>query len=277
MRSGRLALAASLLAAWPSAGFPAVTGPPGRVAAPLYTAVPWILPQGGMEIDSEAAYADHEVTPFRNLGLGPLDRSRELLMGGLAYGLDERTEGTLQFGWQESAGDDGSRHPQPTDLRLGLGYSLDGRGDAAVATAVRFAAKVPTAPDRHGSGTDEADLGFTVTSGVRTAHSGIYGSGGFTLLGNPLRHGSQDDILTLCMAGWSGSESHVQATWEVEGQTLSRFHNSSAYVHAGLRKIYRQPSGKGLAGYFSVARGLNPDSSRWGLVVGLSWVLPPRR
>ena len=138
-------------------------------------------------------------------------------------------------------------------------------------------ASVPTAPDRHGAATDEADLGIALTSGARTARSGIFGSAGFTLLGNPIKHGSQDDIVSYGLAGWAGRERALQATWEIEGQAFSRFGNSAGYLHLGARRVHREPGGRALAGHATLFRGLNTDASRWGITFGLTWAAPSQR
>jgi hypothetical protein len=280
MRDDRLITLALLLGA--SATFSPVRAepspiPPLRVTAPFATALPWILPEGGWEADARAEWIGHETTPFENLGAGPLDRSRALVLGGAARGLGDRVEASIGFGYQGSFGDRGSGHAQPTDARLAFAYAVDGGADTAIATTVRFLAKAPTAPDRNGSGTDEADMGFSITSGARTGHSGIFGSGGLLLLGNPLRHGSQDDVAIYGLAGWLGSERGIQATFEIEGQSFSRFHNDASFLHVGARRIYGRTSGRTLAGHLSILRGLNTDASRWGLSVGLSWLGPGHR
>jgi len=253
------------------------TGAPIRTTPPFATAVPWILPVDAWEAGVTSGTVFDERAPFDNAGAGAIDRSRSVLLGDVAFGLDERVEGSISFSGQTSWGDESGNHPAPGDLRLGFGYALDGRGDTAVATTARFSVKVPTAPDRHGAGTDEADLGIDLTSGVRTARSGIFGSAGFALLGNPLENGSQDDIVSYALAGWTGREDVLQATAEIEGQALSRFGNSASYLHLGVRRVHRQPGGRALAGHAAISRGLSRDASLWGITLGLTWAAPSGR
>ncbi|HZE89977.1 MAG TPA: hypothetical protein VE404_10530 [Verrucomicrobiae bacterium] len=266
-----LALLASGIAAPPPLASP-LAGAPGRVSFPLVTPQPWILGEGSTEFGAEGAWIDHERPPFSDASAGSLDRTRATMLALASRGLGPRVEGSLRFGLQGSYGNDAAGHPQPTDVRLDLGYALDGREDTGVASAFHLLAKVPTAPDRHGAGTDEADLGFSLTSGARTHGSGIYGSTGLLLLGNPLRNGAQDDVVTYGLGGWLGPEDSLSVTMELEGQAFSRFHNSSGYLHVGVRRAYRRGSGEGIAGSLSFSRGIDGDSSRWGITAGLAWI-----
>ncbi|MBI3448043.1 MAG: hypothetical protein HY049_03860 [Acidobacteria bacterium] len=266
-----LALVAAALGFSESAAAP-LSGAPNRVSFPFVTAQPWILGEGSTELGAEGSWIDHERSPFSDLSAGALDRTRVSMQALASRGLGDRVEASLRYGLQGSYGNDSAGHPQPTDVRVDLGYAHDGREDTGVASAFHFLAKVPTAPDRHGGGTDEADVGFSLTSGARTRGSGIFGSAGLLLLGNPLRHGSQDDVVTYGLGGWLGPEESLSVTTEIEGQIFSRFHNSSGYFHLGVRRAYRRASGEGIAGSLSFFRGFDGDSSRWGITAGLAWI-----
>jgi len=248
----------------------------GPLQAPFATPLPWLLPEEASEILLEGAVTFDEAPPFGGGAAGRLDRSRGALACGIDAGLGDRVEGSIRFGLQETWNGEEPSGLSAADVRVGVGYALRGRFDSRRALTARLAAKAPTAPDRDGLGTDEADLGIALLAGTRSERSGLFGAVGLDLLGNPRRNGSQDDVATYGAGIWFRGREDWDLTLEAEGRAFSRFSNASAAARAGTRLIRRQRGGGRLAAYISVLRGLNADSPRWGFILGASFLAPPR-
>lgn len=240
--------------------------------APFVTALPWILPDGAIEASFFGSWSANEPLPFSE-GTAPRpDLSRLGLLGEVARGLGGRVEASARLGAQSVSGDAGDESLVATDLWLGFGYSFTGGHDADGVLSARFSAKVPTAPDDGGAGTDEADLALDLSAGILRGRLGLFGSAGIALLGNPLRNGSQDDVADYGAGIWIHADGGWDLTGEIEGRAFSRFGNSAASVHVGFRTAPGpRPGGAASASWFvSFARGLNEDAPLWGATLGLT-------
>jgi hypothetical protein len=241
--------------------------------APFVTALPWILPDGTIEMAVFAAGNDEEPLPFSE-GIAPRPHlSRRELLADAAVGLGGRVEASARLGVQSVTGDAGDEDLAASDLRIGFGYSFVKDPGSPNAFSARFSAKVPTAPDDAGAGTDEADLALDLSAGTLLGRVGLFGSAGIALLGNPLHNGSQDDVAAYGAGIWIHADAGWDLTGEIEGRAFSRFGNSAASAHVGFRTSPGPRTGgaAGASWFVSVARGLNEDAPLWGLTLGLTF------
>ena len=247
-------------------------GPP--VQSPIVTPLPWLLPENAVESAFGLSVLFDEPPPFTQ-GAGTRPRvTRRTLFAEASAGLGDRVEGSARIGLQSVEGDLGEETAVPTDLALGIGYAFTGRFDSPRAFAARLSVKVPTAPDRSGAGTDEADVGFALSAGARARRAGLFGSLGLLLLGNPLRPGAQDDVATYGGGIWIHADRGWDLTAEIEGQAFSRFGNSGGTVRIGARTAPPRSAWRSLSWHAALMRALNEDAPRWGLVVGATLLSP---
>jgi hypothetical protein len=247
-------------------------GPPA-LQAPFATPLPWLLSENALEIAVEAGASFHEPVPFGG-GASRPDLERRDLTCAIAGGLGDRVEASARFGIQGVHGDAGDEGPVASDVRITVGYAIAGRYDSARSFTARLTAKAPTAPDRAGAGTDEADLGFTLAAGIRSGRLGAFGSAGVELLGNPLRNGAQDDVATYGAGAWIHAGGLWDLTGEIAGRAFSRFGNSVSSIRLGGRAVSRAMRGRVFAIHGAVDRGINENAPRWGVVAGASWLVP---
>ena len=236
--------------------------PPSQ--SPFRTPLPWILAAADREITVEGDWVSHERVPFSIAGTS-IDRSRASLFIDASHGLGSRVEGSLRLGVQDSVGDDAGGITA-TDLDLAIGYSL--RGEPGRSLSAFLTTKVPTAPEHHGAGTDETDVGFLLSAGSRGPRGGSFIAAGLALLGNPLRNGAQDDVARFGAGLWRDFTRGWSGTGEIEGRAFSRFNNDATALHLGLRKRFAARSGHHLSWHVAFVRGLNAESSRYGLSAG---------
>lgn len=259
-------MAAALCGA-PSAASPAAEPP----RSALVTEQPWLYPAGSWEAVVGFVRLDQRPSPFDDgAGASP---QRDVAAAGLelAGSPAPRIEASIAAGALHTGGKGGTSGIVPADTRVSFGYAILGDGGAAAALAARFTAKVPTAPEDGAAGTDETDVGASLAAGLRGERWGLFGSAGLALLGNPLRNGSQDDVMTYGAGGWWRAGRALDLVLEAEGSAFSRFGNSPGRLRAGCRIGSGERGGRrALSAHAAAILGLGPDAASWGFSLGLS-------
>jgi len=263
---GALLLLASLAPAAPPA---LAAAEPPRAA--LGTGQPWLYAEGAWEGTFHFGFAGDRPSPFGDSSISSTERDVAAGRFGIAGSPAARVEAALSFGALDTGGDGGTSGIVPADTRVSFGYAIletDGEG---AGLAARFTAKVPTAPEDGDAGTDETDVGATLSGGMRGERWGWFASAGVELLGNPLRNGSQDDVMTYGAGGWWRAGAALDLLVEVEGSAFSRFGNSPGRLRAGCEfGASSSHGGRTLSGYAVGILGLGPDAASSGFSLGLS-------
>jgi hypothetical protein len=243
----------------------AVASGPDLPREAFVTPLPWLLPESSLQGIARARLSLQEPEPFGGEDPGRVERTRSSLLLEIAGGLGDRVEGSARVGAQVTGGREGSGGAVATDLRLRLGYAFLKQASHSGALAAWLQAKVPTAPDKGGAGSDETDIGAGLSAGLRGKRFAFFGHAGLELLGNPLRNGAQDDVAVYGTGLWWPVRKAWSLTVEAEGHAFSRFGNSGARLRIGGRLGGQDRNGRDPVAALVIWRGLNEDSALWGV------------
>ena len=233
---------------------------------PFRTLSPTPLRSGGSELQVGAEYRSHAVPqPLLADEEGDHLQAPELRYR-IGFGRAELSVGGAA--WQQFSPDGAAKNDESEtgDLSFWVTVNALRQHRGRIALGFALGAKLPNAGDEEALGTDEADTFFAVLLGHSSARNEWRVNVGLAILGDPLVHASQEDMLTYGLAGRHGRR-HCLA-WEIYGRTLSSDDArdiEESTVEAGY--LYR---GRRADVDVSILHGLTRNSGDFGMSAGMA-------
>lgn len=137
---------------------------------------------------------------------------------------------------------------------------------------VRFATKLPNAPNDSGLGSDMTDFAMTLLVGKTTGSVRVVGNLGFAILGDPTQMAVQHDPLLYGVSIADALAPGFEVVGEVAGRWLPQGEDEPAAedhaaVRGGLRYTYKTIRVDGAA-----IAGLTERDPSLGFTIGVTWV-----
>jgi hypothetical protein len=219
------------------------------------------LPQGQVDLRLQINYLSDFKPAFSN----GIDHGKlyELPKIGANIGVSERVE--IQIEW-ELLKIDSNLHDDygPGDPRLATKINIFKEDGNMPAIGVKFGVKIPSADDKKGLGTNNADFFasglFSKGFGCVTAHLNI----GVAIDGNPNSNTGQDDLVTYGVGLEVPVIEKLVVLGDIDGQAASKYNNDQARARIGL-----QYNIEDFTIDAAISKGLNNNTEDYKAGVGL--------